>query len=107
MMLARDDIKQQVTRMRTGFEIGAVVAAVIFAIGVIFSSGVQYSQLTNVQSVQATHAASIAMLQSQLMPINVQLAREDALLSDIRSELRLQSQHQFDMHHAMKHRNIE
>ena len=96
-MLVKKDVEETVTRMRTGLEIGAVVAGVIFAIGVIFSSGIQYSQLTQVRNVQTTHAASIAMLQAQLMPINEALARQDAILTDIRSELRLQSSHRYTL----------
>lgn len=95
MMLAKKDIGETVNRMRSGLEIGAVLSGTIFAMGVIFSSGVQYSQLTQVRSVQTMHAASIAMLQSQLMPINEALARQDAILTDIRSELRLKSERNY------------
>lgn len=98
MMLAKKDISETVSRMRSGLEIGAVVSGAIFAMGIIFSSGVQYSQLTEVRNVQTMHAASISMLQAQLMPINEALARQDALLSDIRSDLRLQSDHRSHSH---------
>lgn len=104
-MLVKKDVEETVTRMRTGLEIGAVVAGVIFAIGVIFSSGIQYSRLTDVRTVQITHGAAISMLQSQLMPINEQLAREDALLQDIRSELRMQTQRE-NARRARRHTHL-
>lgn len=69
-----------------------IVSGIIFASGVIFSSGVSYSNMGTIQHVQDRHGVQIQVLQSQLQPINIQLAKQSQLLEDIKAELKTNNQ---------------
>lgn len=62
-------------------------AAAVFVMGVIFNAGIQYDRISNVQTHQALQDIQIASLQSQLQPINQQLAKQSQLLEDIKQEI--------------------
>jgi hypothetical protein len=85
---AKDHFMRAPEKVRTSLEITGYMTGVIFVMGVIFNAGIEVNQMSHVRATQESHDASIRVLQSQLMPINEQLARQDALLSDIRDELR-------------------
>ncbi|OYV62959.1 MAG: hypothetical protein B7X03_03630 [Parcubacteria group bacterium 21-58-10] len=82
------------TENKTALQMSLFLGLFAFVVGVIFNFGVLYSEFTAVKSMAASQNTQIIALQGQLTPINEQLARQDALLSDIRAELRRQNDNQ-------------
>jgi len=62
-------------------------AAIIFTAGVIFNAGIQYDIISNIRQHQSLQDIQIASLQTQLQPINQQLAKQSQLLEDIKQEI--------------------
>lgn len=89
VMAIADDVKTLDAKRRTGLEVATFVSGFIFVAGVIFSAGIQFERQESLGEIQLAHGQAILVLQQQLTPMNEQLARQDALLSDIRDELRV------------------
>lgn len=70
-------------KSRTGVEIGTVVVILIFMLGLSFQAGIQYGDTQNLKAVVAVNRVDIDKFNS----VAERLARVEAILSDIRSEL--------------------
>lgn len=70
-------------KSRTGVEIGTVVVILIFMLGLSFQAGIQYGDTQNLKTVVAVNRVDIDKFNS----VAERLARVEAILSDIRSEL--------------------
>lgn len=74
-------------KARTGIEVGTVVVILIFMLGLSFQAGIQYGDTQNLKTVVAVNRGDIDKLKSDSSPITERLARVEAILADIRSEL--------------------
>jgi cell division protein FtsB len=75
-------------RVRIGIDIGLI----IFAVGVAFNAGAAWSSLDEVKEKQKTDEQDIHQLKQDEQPMIEKVARMEALLADIRDELRQQNE---------------
>lgn len=79
------------SRFRFGTEIGLVITLGLFVITVVYNVGIQSGKLQDIKRVQEAHTLAINVLQQGQLPINERMARVEALLSDIRDNMRDQN----------------
>jgi hypothetical protein len=76
---------------RTGFEIGAVIAVLVFLATLSFNAGIQYGQIAQLQSGAEAHDGQIRALQAQNSTNGAVLSHIETLVEDMRASQELRA----------------
>lgn len=68
--------------------IGLDIATIAFMLGLSFNAGVEYNRIDQIASVQRQNRTDIDQIKRDEQPLSERVARMEAILSDIRDELR-------------------
>jgi hypothetical protein len=77
----------QQSKGRTGMEIGAMLAAMVFMLTLSFQAGIQYGETQNLKIASATNRDSINRIEAQSQTLDGRMSRVEQLLSDIKDTL--------------------
>jgi len=73
--------------IKNKIEVGVIIAVILFTLGIVFNAGIQYARINNIQNIQRLHDVKLVKLKEALNPIQIQLAKQSQLLTDIKSML--------------------
>lgn len=76
------------SRVRIGMDIGMI----IFVVGMAFNAGATYNNVVEMKESQKADHQSIEQLKRDEQPLSERVARMEAILQDIRDELRQQNE---------------
>lgn len=68
--------------------IGLDIATICFMLGLSFNAGVEYNRIDQIASAQRQNRTDIDQIKRDEQPLSERVARMEAILSDIRDELR-------------------
>lgn len=74
--------------MESKVRVGLDLATVAFMLGLSFNSGIEYNRIEQLNNSQRQDRADIDQLKRDEQPLSERVARMEAILQDIRDELR-------------------
>lgn len=78
--------------MESKVRIGLDISVIIFMIGTAFNAGVTYDRITQIDNSEHKTEEDVRKLQQDQQPLSERVARMEAILADIRDELRVQNE---------------
>lgn len=72
---------------RTGMEIGAMLAAMVFMLSLSFQAGIQYGETQNLKIASTANRESINHIEERSQALDARMSRVEQLLSDIKDTL--------------------